>query len=196
MIINSKNEYLSKLAQKMETNRVLWFFSLFHIATTTILVIGYFRLQNNLYVSVELPPKILIEGKMEVSNTRANEVYFELWFKYLDKEFFSFKPEEFEKKHEKFELMFDPYIYYKYKGEFDGFKNTIITNLITQYFETEKMDISMETDGSSAKCIYHGFSTQLVGADEISTKKPCNYEIGLKLDKGHIYVDHYKTDCF
>ncbi|CAA6804714.1 MAG: TraE-like protein [uncultured Campylobacterales bacterium] len=195
MSIKSGNSYLDKLDNILHRNKLLWLFFTIQFAVIIILIIGYINLKGSVVVHIEIPPKIYDSGQLRIGSKKADKLYFRMWGRYIVENMSSYNADTIENKYSETLYMLHPSIITKYKHKFTEKIDIVKSNLIKNDFFLVDSNTYVSEEFSSATFKANGVSKLNVGDGLATEYQSCTYEISMKLEGYHLFVNDLQENC-
>jgi hypothetical protein len=193
-------KWLDRLDETLAQNSKLSLFLMLQMVITALLVIGYFKLGNNLQTKIELPKTIKEEGVVIVGKDFANETYFRMWGREDIEMISTFNQKSIKEKMQYLKERMYPPVYYKYEDLFKRHEKEISSNLVSQKFEFNREQVSAtlfndKEIAKGAEVLISGYYSKNIDEDEVIKAQECTYKLNYIMEGGHLYVESFKTTC-
>lgn len=195
MAVTSGSKYLDKLDNILHRNKLLWLFFTIQFAVIIILIIGYLNLKGSVVVHVEIPPKLYDSGQLRIGSKKADKLYFKMWGRYIVEHMASYTPDTIENKYSETLYMLHPAVITKYRSKFINKIDLVKKNLITNKFFLVDFNTYAKDNFSTAIFKAHGVSKLNVGDGLSIEYQSCTYEVSMKLEGYHLFVDKLEEIC-
>lgn len=194
---NIGQSWLDKLDNTIAENSKLSLFLITQVVIITLLIIGYMKMIDKIQVTIDLPKTVKEDGYILVGKEYANETFFNMWAREDIEQISVFNQKDIKTKLEYLKNRMYPPIYYKYEKLLKEHEAQISNDLVSQKFTFSKENIKTEVSqsGESAMVSIEGFYDKYIDDEQIIKAQECKYELGYKIEGGHIYVNSFKTTC-
>ena len=186
-------KYFDIINEYVDQHKKDVFITLVFVVLLITLAMGYFGLKNKMILKVQIPPVVHERGELVVGYKGANELFYRVWGEWFTSEYASLDYHNVSERLNKILEMVESDKAVVYSKPFQKKADHIKDNRITQHYIPSKQDIMSEPQ--NGMWIFHSEGLLEEKISNITTKKHCEYNIGMRIVNYHLLLGLINEKC-